>query len=193
MWDIASTFTCRTRSSCAHPGLSSHCFLSGPHSSPYSPTHFKEAQSNVGHRIVPHLACLVGSASFCWSALDICGVRVEGCFPQLDGELQGPPGSSPSSWSSILVSMLRDLPTVTHLSLVDSFHKGAEAGDGCVLAPCGIVLRLGSFPAFFTAFLCMPLSVTFFVTALRPLPITCPVQNITSPSSLFPLIQYPLT
>lgn len=82
---------------------------------------------------------------------------------------------------------------MTHLSLVDSFHKGAEAGDGCVLAPCGIVLRLGSFPAFFTAFLCMSLSVTFFVTALRPLPITCPVQNITSPSSLFPLIQYPLT
>lgn len=81
------------------------------------------------HRIVPRLACLVGSESFCWNALGTGGVRVEGWFPQLDGELQGPSGSSPSFWTSILVSMLRDLLTVTHLSLVShSFHKRAEAG-----------------------------------------------------------------
>lgn len=88
---IAPAFTCPTcslqSSSWSHPGLSPHCFLSGPHSSPFPPPTLKRPGLSQGHRIAPQLACHVDSASFCWNVLGTSGVRVEGCFPQLDGEL----------------------------------------------------------------------------------------------------------
>lgn len=73
---IAPAFTCPTcslqSSSCSHPGLSPHCFLSGPHSSPFSPTHFKEAWFKSGPQDSSPISLLCG---FCIVLLECPGYQ----------------------------------------------------------------------------------------------------------------------
>lgn len=58
-----------------------NCFLSGPHLSPSSPTHFKSKAGPQSSS--PHSVCCVGSVSLCWTSQGTSGARIEGWFPEL--------------------------------------------------------------------------------------------------------------